>query len=222
MGDTRYDMQAYYRTRAPVYDRVYTYPERQADLRKLKQRLPELLRGKDVLEVAAGTGYWTEVISQTAASIFATDGAHETLAFIPHRTLGCSVKTQEIDAYALSDIQANACTTKFNAAFAGLWFSHIPIHRREAWRDELHRCLQPGARVVLLDNSRAQCERLPITRTDDDGNTYQTRRTDDGNTYEVLKNFPIPAELTALIAGHGSDGDFAMFEHFWLYHYKIG
>ena len=63
------NMRAYYAERAPVYDRVYGYPERQADLLTLRRRVAPLLAGKRVLEVAAGTGYWTEVISQSAASI---------------------------------------------------------------------------------------------------------------------------------------------------------
>ena len=46
-------MRAYYRERAPVYDRVYAYPERQDDLRWLEAAIPAALADRDVLEIAA-------------------------------------------------------------------------------------------------------------------------------------------------------------------------
>jgi len=64
-------MKEYYQKRAPVYDRVYAYPERQADLRFLEEYIPEQFSGLDVLEIAAGTGYWTQYIAGQAQSILA-------------------------------------------------------------------------------------------------------------------------------------------------------
>jgi hypothetical protein len=51
----------YYRDRAAVYDAVYAKPERQADLSTLREVLPPLVAGRRVLEIAAGTGYWTDL-----------------------------------------------------------------------------------------------------------------------------------------------------------------
>ena len=59
-------LEAYYSVRAPVYEAIYEKPERQADLTVLKQLVPSLLAGRDVLEVACGTGYWTQVIGSFA------------------------------------------------------------------------------------------------------------------------------------------------------------
>src|SRR6202043_371464 len=63
----------YYQQRAAEYDAVYAKPERQQDLAQLKELLPPLVAGRHVLEIAAGTGYWTQVIAPAAASITATD-----------------------------------------------------------------------------------------------------------------------------------------------------
>ncbi|HEY6168738.1 MAG TPA: class I SAM-dependent methyltransferase, partial [Verrucomicrobiae bacterium] len=52
----------YYARRAGEYERIYAKPERQADLAALRARLAEAFRGRRVLEIACGTGYWTEVI----------------------------------------------------------------------------------------------------------------------------------------------------------------
>ncbi len=72
-------MQEYYAARASEYDRVYLKPERQADLRQIEQWLPTVFAGKSVLEVACGTGYWTQFIAPVAAAVVAVDAAPETL-----------------------------------------------------------------------------------------------------------------------------------------------
>ena len=47
-------MSNYYKERAPIYDLVYGYPERQAGLRFLEVHIQEMLRGRRVVEIAAG------------------------------------------------------------------------------------------------------------------------------------------------------------------------
>ena len=69
----------YYRHWAPGYDEVYTRPERQDDMSALHVRLTDWFAGKRVLEVAAGTGWWTSVLADTAASVTATDVNKATL-----------------------------------------------------------------------------------------------------------------------------------------------
>src|SRR5262249_59620687 len=90
----------YYAQRAAEYDEVYRKPERQADLARLRELLPPLVAGRRVLEVAAGTGYWTQVLATTAAAITATDLNAETIAIATQRPHGpARVTFQTADAY---------------------------------------------------------------------------------------------------------------------------
>ena len=59
----------YYRERAPEYDQVYSKLERQEDLQAIRAWLPDVLRGRRVLDVASGTGYWTGVFAEHAAFV---------------------------------------------------------------------------------------------------------------------------------------------------------
>ena len=70
-------MQAYYAARAREYERIYAKPERQADLRILEADIPAALAGSNVIEVACGTGYWTQHIARTAGRVLATDVTDE-------------------------------------------------------------------------------------------------------------------------------------------------
>ena len=94
-------MEIYYRDRAPEYDKFYQVPERQHDLKRLKSWLVEHVRGRHILEIAAGTGYWTEAAAAVAKAITATDYNPEMLAIAATRNLGSNVKLRTADAFAL-------------------------------------------------------------------------------------------------------------------------
>ena len=66
-------MERYYSRRAAEYERIYEKPERQAELEWLRNRIPEVFAGREVLEVACGTGYWTQYIARAARKVSACD-----------------------------------------------------------------------------------------------------------------------------------------------------
>jgi ubiquinone/menaquinone biosynthesis C-methylase UbiE len=207
-------MQSYYAARAPEYDNVYLKPERQADLQRLRDWLPPIFAHARVLEVACGTGYWTQFIAPTAAEVVAIDTSPETLAIAGKRVARSNVRFLVGDAYCLPTNPGG-----FDAAFAGFWFSHIPKRRQLAFLAGLGRVLDPGATVVLLDNLYVAGSSHPIAERDAEGNTYQSRALGDGSTHRVLKNFPSESELNALVDGLGSRAIFTCFEYYWAFRY---
>ena len=116
----------YYERRAPHYDDVYAVPERQADLERLRELIPALFAGRDVLEVAAGTGYWTHVISATARTVCATDYNPGPLAVAASRAYPRhNVRFDRADAFALDQV-----SDTFNAASrAAAALSSAPTRR---------------------------------------------------------------------------------------------
>lgn len=210
------DMQAYYAARAAYYDAVYLKPERQGDIAFLSAHLPERLAGRRVLEVACGTGYWTHHIAPRVAAMTATDGTAEPLDFARQRPGVGSVVFRQVDAYALPDDLGT-----FDAAFAGLWLSHVPVQARAAFLRGLHARLAPGARVLLIDNNEVQLRDFPIAETDAHGNTYQHRTLRDGSVHRVLKNFPGEAELRELLAPMARNVRWQNLQNFWLLDYEL-
>lgn len=180
----------YYCARAPEYDRIYLKPERQADLRAIRTWLPTVFAGQSVLDVACGTGYWTQYLAPVAKGVLAIDAAPQTLEIARQRVMAGEVRFAVGDAYDLA-----ATDPRPQSAFAGFWFSHIPRSRIPEFLAGLHRALVPGARVVFLDNRFVEGSSTPVSERDEEGNTYQLRRLDDGSTHRVLKNFPTQLEL---------------------------
>jgi len=203
------ELADYYRDRASEYDAVYDKPERQEDLARLRSLLPPLVAGKSVLEIAAGTGYWTTALATSARSVLATDVNDETLDVARTRSYGpADVEFRVADAYDLGAIAG-----RFDAIFAGFFWSHVPRSQVRRFAQGLMDRVEPGGVVILADNRYVEGSNHPISRTSDDGDTYQTRRLSDGRTYEVLKNFPTRDQLAADLP---AEVDWTELTYFWV------
>ena len=211
-------MADYYVRRAATYERVYAKPERQADLRAVEAWLARQFIGCQVLEIACGTGWWTPHGAARAKRWLATDLSPETMAIARAKAMPAAVEFRSVDAYSLAGLSSDET---FDAAFAGCWWSHVPLQRLPVWLASLHARLQPGARVVLLDNRFVQSSSSPISRSDAAGNTYQQRPLDDGSRHEVLKNFPTPEQAIAALGHDVRDVQWLPFTHYWVLSYRL-
>lgn len=203
-------MRDYYAARALEYDAVYLKPERQGDLRRIAQRLPDELAGRTVLDVACGTAWWTRCYAPHCPSVTALDASAEMLALARSRLPAGPGHLVRADAHTLPFRAAS-----FDAAFAGFWWSHLPRVRIVTFLRGLHRVLAPGARVVMVDNRHVAGSSSPVSAADPHGDTWQTRTLGDGRRFDVLKNFPTEAELRADIGPYASTFEHVTWEYYW-------
>jgi demethylmenaquinone methyltransferase/2-methoxy-6-polyprenyl-1,4-benzoquinol methylase len=127
-----------------------------------------------------------------------------------------NVRFESADAYAL-----DARLGRYGTAFAGFWWSHVPRERVAEFLASLHARLEPGARVLLLDNLYVQGNSTPVAGMDGAGNTYQMRRLGDGSRVRVLKNFVTEEELKERLAPYASAFSFEALAYYWLAEYKL-
>ncbi|MCL4746137.1 MAG: class I SAM-dependent methyltransferase [Burkholderiaceae bacterium] len=210
-------MLAYYAARAREYERIYDKPERQADLRVLERRVEQALAAREVIELACGTGYWTRFIARSARRVVALDANPQTLEVA--RSKGLAVRGVEFgvaDAYALAPELG-----LFDGAFAGFWWSHVPLEAQPRFLESLRARLAPGALVVMLDNRYVEGSSTALSRSDRRGNTYQLRRLDDGTQHEVLKNFPNRRQLHDALDAFAEAIEVDELPYFWYLRCRI-
>jgi SAM-dependent methyltransferase len=208
----------YYAERALEYERIYEKAERQADLRKIRHAIETEFAGKHVLEVACGTGYWTEVLAKSAAAVYASDINEEVIEIArakPAISKNPKISFVQSDAYTLNGVpRSSACLIAF-------WWSHIPRERLISFLDVVHSKLERSATVMIIDNRFVTASSTPIDRRDDQGNTYQTRTLANGSRYEVLKNFPSETELKRAAAPFTDSPTLEWLEYYWILRYDM-
>ena len=190
------EIQEYYAAQARKYDENSgcNNPNVEKHLLPVKARFEKAFKGHDVLEIACGTGYWTEVVAKTANSVLATDVNPTMVALARKRLAGFkNVRFFVSDAYSLDGVPEG-----FTAAFGVLWWCHIPKSRIRQFLSVLHSKLTPGAFVLfrdqLADDDAAE------HRSDTDGNILAERMAN-GRKFLIVKNIPTEKELLEILSG---------------------
>ncbi len=211
------ELASYYEKRANEYEIIYHKPERQTELRKLEAILQTSFSNLNVLEIACGTGYWTQFLAKSAKSIVAMDYNQAVIDVANQKDYGnCPVSFIQDDAYSLNKIEK-----KFNAAVVGFWWSHIAKDKQSHFLDALHAKLTPDAKVIILDNRYVEGSSTAISRIDEYGNSYQVRHLNNGNDHEIIKNFPTEGELLKSFSGQSKNLKYQQLDYFWLFEYTF-
>ena len=211
IADQKDKLAAYYAQRAAEYERIYAKPERQADLAALRAHLRKLFAGRRVLELACGTGYWTDVIAESAAQVTALDLNEEVLEIARTKPNATKVSYGRGSAYEIPDYGRT-----HDALLAGHWWSHVPLAGIDAFLGTALASVAPGALIAFFDNRYVEGSSTAVSRRDAEGNTYQNRKLDDGSMHEVLKNFPTESELIRRASRHGWGAHVDLLGHYWL------
>ncbi|WP_419994871.1 class I SAM-dependent methyltransferase [Streptomyces boninensis] len=180
----------YYRARAGEYDRVY---DERADLRDLRGVVDELPIAGDVLELACGTGQWTQGLAGRARTVTVLDASPEVLEIARSRTAAANAR------FAQADIFAWQPPRRYDTVFFAFWLSHVPASRSGAFWSTVAGALAPGGKVVFVDEGPAEAVREEVAST--------VRQLEDGSRYRIVKIFHDPGALTDDLAGLGWSAD---------------
>ncbi|AZP10662.1 class I SAM-dependent methyltransferase [Undibacterium parvum] len=206
-------MSKYYAQRADTYESIYQRPERQKDLLEIEQRVNHALEQHKVLEVACGTGYWTERFAPAAQSVVATD-INQSMLDIAATKKYPSDRVQ----FGLADVFALPASTQgqYSACFAGFFWSHVKREEQADVLAQFSRAAGKGSFLVMIDNNYVEGSSTVIARTDLEGNTHQFRMQEDGARVEVVKNFPTDSFLRKRIGLAARDIRIFRNQYFWM------
>jgi demethylmenaquinone methyltransferase/2-methoxy-6-polyprenyl-1,4-benzoquinol methylase len=204
------EQKSFYRARAPEYDEWW---QRRGHYERGDQELVEWqhqvgildaaldafgARGK-VLELAGGTGWWTQRLAETADRLTVVDSSPETLALNRERVGRPDVH------YEVADLFDWLPDSLYDVVFFSFWLSHVPRARFGDFWALVRACLNPNGRVFLIDNRNdplgGSSARDPYVV--EYGTDLHLRTLGDGSRYRVVKVMYEPDELEALISTEG-------------------
>ncbi len=100
----------------------------------------------DVLELAGGTGWWTQRLARTADRLTVVDSSPEALALNRERVGRPDVR------YDVANLFAWRPDSFYDVVFFSFWLSHVPRTRFGDFWSLVRSCLVPSGRVFLIDN----------------------------------------------------------------------
>lgn len=210
-------LRDYYEARATSYDQAYA-GESPPWVHEMVADLRTVLGRRNVLEIACGTGVWTDRLAPAAASITAIDPSPAMRQIAADRLAGHpTVRVCDGDAYRLEQTEGD-----FDGGLAMQWLSHVPAQRRAEFLAAWHRRLGRGAVVFLGDNQLTGDWADELIRRPDEADTYEPRVVSDGRQYVIVKNYFTEDELRALVAPAAEDLRITMGTYWWWLSYRVG
>lgn len=204
------DLTSYYNERAKEYDKIYQNPHEQKNLTEAVNLFQKLLHKKTVIEIACGSGYWTEKISKSAISIFATDINRSMIEIAKNRCSFDNVTFELVDMFALN------INSTYDALFGGFVWNHIPLQNLENFLHKIKQFLNPNGKIIFIDTKPVNNSSKRITKIDEQGNTYQTRTLENGTTHLVLKNHPTRDFIFQKFSKISADIKYIEMDFYWI------
>jgi 2-polyprenyl-3-methyl-5-hydroxy-6-metoxy-1,4-benzoquinol methylase len=204
------EMRAYYRARAAEYDewcyrrgRFDRGPENNArwfsEFGEAQKALHNLQVEGDVLELAPGTGIWTEQILPSATTITAVDASEEMIA----------INRAKIASERVHYIQADLFNWQperiYDAVCFCFWISHVPVERLDAFLHMVAKALRPGGKVFFVDSRRELSSTAIDHELPEKQEQLMIRKLNDGRAFQIVKNFYDAAFLEGRFVAAGLD-----------------
>ena len=179
------DQIAYYRQRAGESD-VTAYDDVAAARGRIARLVAQMQPTGSVLEIACGTGLWTQALARFAETVTAIDAAVEAVAIARDRVRSDNVR------FEVADVFCWASEERFDVIFFSAWLSHVPTSRFDRFWQMLRRLLGNGGRVLFIDEHVDVRDKEIYVPGQEEIVERQLR---DGRPFQIVKNFVDPKVL---------------------------
>lgn len=212
---------AYYRARATEYDewwlrqgRYDRGPEPNAhwfrDVDELDTALQEFDPRHRVIELAGGTGIWSEKLLRYTDELTVVDASAEMLAINENRLRSDCVRYHQVDLFDWVPSE------QFDVVFFSFWLSHVPESKFEPFWNLVRAALAPNGRVFFIDSRREATSTSADHQLAETGSMSE-RRLNDGQTFNIYKTFYDTVDLEARLNGFGWNAVVRSTSRYFLY-----
>jgi len=203
---------AYYQARAGEYDEWFLRQGRYdhgpemnarwfAEVEQVARALEAFAPSGDVLELASGTGLWTQRLAAMAQTVTVTavDSSPEVHAVNRERLGhgGTAVR------YEVADLFRWQPSRQYDTIFFSFWLSHVPPERLESFWSLVRAALAPGGRVFFVDALYEETSTAKNHQLEGPDAYAVTRHLNDGQEYRIVKVFYRPETLTERLTEWG-------------------
>jgi ubiquinone/menaquinone biosynthesis C-methylase UbiE len=216
------DQIAYYRARAPEYDdwfyRRGRYDRGETwnrlwfeEAEAVVQQLNAIPKCESILELACGTGIWTQRLTSIGRQVTAVDASPEVIGINRERVANEAVR------YVQADLFTWEPDREFDMVFFSFWLSHVPPERLDPFLETVRRAAKTGGRIFVIDSLPDEISSAVDHPPKQPEQIYETRKLDDGRSFRVVKVYYAPDTLSSIFARHGLSVEVRTTDRFFWY-----
>lgn len=224
-SDILQEQVQYYRERASEYDEWFLRQGRYdrgdhhrqqwfAEVAQVEAALRAAAPSGDILELACGTGLWTQHLLPFADRLTAVDAAPEAILLNQQRVGSASVECAI--EYIVADLFNWTPAQQFDFIFFSFWLSHVPAPQFAPFWQRVKGALKPDGRVFFVDSLFTQ-ESTARNHAALHQQGYSERKLNDGRTYRIVKIFYEPTQLQESLQNLGWLGHVHRTENYFLH-----
>jgi demethylmenaquinone methyltransferase/2-methoxy-6-polyprenyl-1,4-benzoquinol methylase len=221
ISDILQEQVQYYRERASEYDEWFFRQGRYdrgdihrqqwfSEVGEVENALRDATPSGDILELACGTGLWTQHLVSLATHLTAVDASPEVIALNQQRVASASVE------YIVADLFNWTPDRQFDFVFFGFWLSHVPKEKFVSFWQMVKGVLKPNGRVFFVD-SRFTQKSTARNHAALNQQGYSERKLNDGRTYRVVKIFHESRQLQESLQSLGWLGQIHQTDNYFLH-----
>ncbi|MBT3240230.1 MAG: class I SAM-dependent methyltransferase [Chloroflexi bacterium] len=194
------EQMEYYSGRASEYDQWFLRQERYdkgelvnarwlKEVASVRTELAALGPVTEVLELACGTGLWTEELLKISSSLTAVDGSAEMI------TINKSKPGRDKVNFVQANLFEWQAQKKYDLIFFSFWLSHVPPEKFNDFWQMVKESLTPNGQVFFIDSLYTQESTAFNQKLRGKKDTIVSRVLNDGTEFEIVKVFYDPDQL---------------------------
>lgn len=231
------EQKAYYQARAQEYDEWFYRRGRydhgaehtrqwEGEAAEVRHTLAAANLTGQVLDIAAGTGIWTQELIKTADHITVLDSSEEMLELNRRR-----VQSDKV-TYTLTDLFYWQPVMAYDSVFMGFWLSHVPPALLYDFIGTIAGALKPGGKIFFVDSlpeptstakdmigsvTKDLAQRQAAPQFSESDYATITRRLNDGREFQVVKVYYLPVDLAERFKAYDLNVTVKQTPNFFLY-----
>lgn len=212
---------AYYRARAVEYDEWFyrrtrfnhgeaenkLWFDEAAQVRDVLHSLP---RQGHILELAPGTGIWTQELLKLSDKITAIDASPEMIEINKAK-----VQSDKV-TYVQTDLFEWQPTQEYDMIFFSFWLSHVPPEKLDGFLQKVNQALKIGGVVFMVDSKRKPSSTAKDHVLPSEG-VVMKRTLNDGSNFEIIKIYYETDELAQAFIRNGMETEAKFTDNFFIY-----
>ena len=163
---------------------------------RIARLVAEMRPTGSVLEIACGTGLWTEALAELVDTVRAIDAAPEAVEIARDRVRSANVNFEVADVFSWGP------GARFDVIFFSAWLSHVPMSRFDQFWQSLRGLLTADGRVLFIDEHVDERGKEAYVAGREEIVERQLR---DGSRFRVVKNFVDPEQVELRLRRLGWD-----------------